>query len=168
MKQFFYILLAVSMVAFTGCQRKSKYVPEAQNDKVYTSVGADKGYQGDGYTIRIPDKNYRYEKDYEDGNLEEKWDYTKKNDVEIKVTTYKNSDELTARTKFLRENDDYIFEDLMGYSLCGTEPDGDTLWLTLHQSENTVYIVSWEYPEKASEELKRELSDIAGTFKLKE
>ena len=67
MKQFFYILLAVSMVAFTGCQRKSKYVPEAQNDKVYTSVGTDKGYQGDGYTIRIPDKHYRYEKDYEDG-----------------------------------------------------------------------------------------------------
>ena len=115
--------------------------------------------------MTVPAKNYRYEKDYDDGALEETWEYTKKDDVQIKVTTYKNSDEVSARRRFLRDNDDYIFEDLSGFSICGMELDGDTLWFNLHESDGTVYIVSWEYPRNTSENLKNELSQIAQTFK---
>ena len=56
----------------------------------------------------------------------------------------------------------------MGYSLCGMEPDGDTLWFNLHISGETVYIVSWEFPKNTSEDLQKELSSIAGTFTLAE
>ena len=89
-------------------------------------------------------------------------------DVQIKVTTYKNTDETTARGRFLRENDDYIFEDMMGYPACGIELDCDTLWFNVHQSGGNVYIVSWEYPKNASDELKTELSKIAESFKIVE
>ena len=148
---------------------KNIYLPEAKNDKIYTTIGGgEETHQGEGYTLTVPSKNYRYEKDFDDGNLEEKWEYTKKDDVEIKVTTYKNSDEISARSKFLKDNEDYIFEDLMGYPLCGTEHDGDTLWFNIHISDETVYIVSWEFPKNASEDLQKELANIAGTFTLAE
>lgn len=161
-------ILIITVLFFTaGCSKREKkmYVPKAKNDKIFTVVGGDN--EEKGYTISVPSENYRYEKEYDDGNLEEKWEYTKKDDIGIKVLTYKNTDELTARGKFLKDNDDYIFEDLMGYSLCGMEPDGDTLWFNLYEEKENVYIVSWEYPKDTKEELKKELADIAGTFKLK-
>lgn len=168
MKKMTLVLMMVILLMFSGCRnnaRKNLYLPEAKNDKIYTTIGGtDETHQGEGYTLTIPAKNYRYEKDFDDGNFEETWKYTKKDDVEIKVTTYKNTDEITARSRFLKENEDYIFEDLTGYSLCGTELDGDTLWFNIHESDGTVYIVSWEFPENTSEELKTELANIANTF----
>ena len=162
------IIVCAIIVALTGCgnANRKQYLPEAQNDKIITSVGIS--YRGDGYTIDIPEKDYRYERDFDDGGFEEKWEYKKGDDVQINVTSYKNTDETTARARFLRENKDYIFEDLMGYSVCGTELDGDTLWFNLHQSGENVYIVSWEYPKNTDEQLKMELSAIAETFKLAE
>lgn len=169
MKKTTLFLLVTSLLIASGCHKK-QYLPEAENDKIYTTVGGKEKLEsgGIGYTISVPEKSFRYEKDFEDGNLEEKWEYNKKDDVQIKVTTYKDSDEATARRKFLKENDDYIFEDLMGYPVCGTELDGDTIWFSLHQSGNSVYIVSWEYPKNTEDSLKKELSDIAETFKLSE
>lgn len=167
MKRITLILLIICLFSVVGCKGK-EYIPEAKNDKIYTTVGNERVYQGEEYTIAVPDENYRYEKDYDDGNLEEKWEYAQKDDVEIKVTTYKATDEITARGKFLKDNEDYVFEDLMGYSLCGTEADGDTLWFNLHEYDETVYIVSWEYPKNTSEELKTELASIAQTFRISE
>ncbi len=171
MKKLTLILLVITLLAVSGCRdnrQRNIYRPEAKNDNIYTTIGDTKMHQGEGYTLTVPSKNYRYEKDFDDGALEEKWKYTKKDDVEIKVATYKNSDEISARGKFLRDNDDYIFEDLSGYPLCGTEFDGDALWFTLYESNGTVYIVSWEYPKNTGEELKTELANIAKTFKLAE
>ena len=172
MKKLILVVLMMTLLAVSGCRGKNQkdlYLPEAKNDKMYATVGIDgEAYHGNGYTLAVPEKNYRYEKDYDDGAIEEKWEYKKRDDVEIKVTTYKNTDEISARSRFLRDNDEYIFEDLTGYSLCGTESDGDTLWFNLHQTDSTVYIVSWEYPKNSSEELKKELSDIAYSFRLAE
>ena len=171
MKKITLILLMITLLMITGCKdnKKNLYLPEVKNDRFYTTIGGEEEtHQGEGYTLTVPTKNYRYEKDYDDGNLEEKWNYIKKDDIEIKVTIYKNSDETSARTKFLKEYDDYIFEDLLGYSLCGQEFDGDTLWFNLHILGETVYIVSWEFPKNTSEDLQKELSNIAGTFTLAE
>ena len=169
MKKTSLILLVAALLIVGGCHKK-QYLPETENDKIYTTVGGEEklNSEGIGYRISVPEKGFRYEKDFEDGNLEEKWEYIKNDDVQIKVTTYKNSDEVTAGSKFLKENDDYIFEDLMGYPVCGTELDGDTIWFSLHQSGNSVYIVSWEYPKNTEDSLKKELLDIAETFKLSE
>ncbi len=167
----FMILSLIVLFSISGCgdNQKDFYLPEAKNDKVYTVIGgADETHQGEGYTLTVPTKNYRYEKDYDDGALEEKWEYTKKDDIEIKVTTYKNSDEISARTKFLKDYDEYIFEDLLGLSLCGQELDGDTLWFNIHISGETVYIVSREYPKNASEDLQKELASIVQSFTLAE
>lgn len=174
MKKIISVFLIMLVLFLTGCieRKKQAYLPEAKNDKVFTVVGGEGReneahlYEGNGYTISVPEKSYIYEKDYDDGDLEEKWEYTKRDDVEIKVTTYKNSDEIKARGKFLRDNEEYIFEDLTGYSICGTEPDGDILWFNLYQADGNVYIVSWEYPKNTNEELKKELSEIVKTFKI--
>ena len=182
MKKLIIMALALVIFALCGCdvdeREKNLYLPEAENDKIYTTIGGEekgKEYQtkadfhrGDGYTVTVSSDTYRYEKEYDDGALEEKWEHKKKDDVEIRVTTYENTDAITARGKFLRENDDYIFEDLLGLSLCGQEPDGDTLWFNIHESNGNVYIVSWEFPKNTSEDLQKELSSIAETFTLAE
>ena len=172
MKKITLILLMITLLIITRCKAnnpKKLYLPEATNDKVFTTIGGEnQSHQGEGYTITISSKDYRYEKEFDDGALEEKWEYMKKDDVEIKVTTYKNSDVISARTKFLKDYDEYIFEDLLGQSLCGQELDGDTLWFNIHISDETVYIVSWEFPKNTSEDLQKELSNIAGTFTLAE
>ena len=171
MKKLTIILLIVALLTIAGCKdnKKNLYLPEAKNDKIYTTLGGEsESHKGEGYTITVPTKDYRYEKEYDDGALEEKWEYAKKDDVEIKVTTYKNTDEITARGKFLRDNEDYIFEDMTGYSLCGQELGGDTLWFNIHISDETVYIVSWEYPKNTKDDLKTELANIASTFQVVE
>lgn len=169
MRKFTLMILITCLTMFCGCtvrDEKNMFFPEAKNDKIYTTVGDEKSFIGEGFTILIPDKNYRYEKEYDDGILDEKWEYTKKDDVEIKVTTYKNADELSARSRFIKENNEYIFEDMTGYSVCGTEPDGDVLWFDIYESNGTVYVVSWEYPKNTSEKLKNELATVAGSFKI--
>ena len=137
MKKLALFLLITVLLMISGCNdnnQKNIYLPEAENDKMYVTVGGEKDlHNGEGYTIAVPD-DYRCEKEFDDGALEEKWEYIGKDDVEIKVTTYKNSDEMSARSRFLKDNEDYIFEDLMGYPLCGQELDGDTLWFDLHVS----------------------------------
>ena len=172
MKKITLILIMITLLMITGCKdnkQKNLYLPEAKNDKVYTTIGGgDETHQGEGYTITVPTENYRYEKDYDDGALEEKWEYTKIDNVEIKVTTYKNSDEISARTKFLKDYDEYIFEDLLGQSLCGQELDGDTLWFNIHISGETVYIVSWEFPKNTKDDLETELANMASTFQVVE
>ena len=171
MKKITLILLMITLLMITGCKdnKKNRYLPEAKNDKVFTTIGGEnENHRGEGYSITVPTKNYRYEKDYDDGALEEKWEYAKKDDVEIKVSTYKNSDEISARTKFLKDYEDYIFEDLLGHSLCGQELDGDTLWFNIHISDETVYIVSWEFPKNTREDLQNELSNIVETFAIVE
>ncbi len=165
MKKLTVITLMLALLILGGCEENKKdlYLPETQNDKIYATLGGQDGiHQGEGYTIAVPVKNYRYEKDFEDGNLEEKWEHIKKDDVEIKVTTYKNMDAATARGKFSRENNDYFIED---GALYGISVDG-MLGFRLHESVGNVYIVSWEYPQRITEELLAELSNIADTFKL--
>lgn len=169
MKSLLLIMFVIIVLITGGCSSDNRNIilPEATNDKTISSVGIEeKAYEGNGYTITIPQKNYRFEKDYDDGTLEEKWEYTKLDDTAIKVTTYKNTDAGTARSRFLMENDDYIFEDFMGYPVCGTEPDGDTLWFSLYESDGDIYIVSQEYPKYADESIITELADIAKTFKV--
>ncbi|MBR2916321.1 MAG: hypothetical protein IKC07_01800 [Clostridia bacterium] len=141
---------------------------------VFSAVGCEMGettnvssklYKGDGYSLSIPEKGYRYEKDYDDGAIEDKWESITRDDISIEVITYEHTDKELAQKMFLRENEDYIFEDLMGYSLCGMEMDGDTLWFNLYEANGNTYIVSWEYPKNADEKTKTELSAIAQTFK---
>ncbi|MBO5408638.1 MAG: hypothetical protein J6A61_04485 [Clostridia bacterium] len=172
MKKIVLLVLIGSLLTVSGCseiQPKNRYLPKVKNDTVYTTVdGEDTLHRGDGYELSIPSENYHYEKDYDDGALEESWESIKKDDVKIKVYTYQNTDEITARSRFLRENEDYIFEDMTGDSICGTQIDGDILWFYLHQSDKTVYIISWEYPKHTKEVLQTELANIAGTFRLTE
>ena len=191
MKKVLFVSLLVSLVlTMFGCQVKGKnsaviggadgptsilVTEKNAGDEVNLTITTENGkepvlaklYKGDGYSIYIPKKGYRYEKDYDDGATEDKWEYTKRDDVSIEVITYKHTDEELAQKLFLRENDDYIFEDLMGYPLCGMEADGDTLWFEAHEANGHTYIVCWKYPKYAEREDAPVLSAAAQTFKIK-
>ena len=153
MKKIALLLFTLIFIILAGCNKGSN-----------VSDSNTKSYQGEGYSITVPSSSYRYEKDFDDGNFEEKWEHIKYDDVDIKVTTFKNLDEATALNRFLSDNNDYIFEDLTGFPICGTEPDGDTLCFALYKNNSSVYIVSWEYPKYVDESIKTELSEISQSF----
>lgn len=186
MRKLFLLVLACSL--FLCSCGKQLYLPEAQNDYTFGVIGGADGptsiivgepsdvlenlktkiHVGEGYTIEIPEKGWEYEKEYDDGVLEEAWEYAKNDHAEFKVWTYKNSTEPKARSAFLRENEDFVYEDLMGYPLCGFEKDGlDVLWFHLYEQDGDVYIVSWEYSAAASDDSSILLSAIANSFTLK-
>ena len=59
MKKITLILLMLTLLMITGCKdnEKNLYLPEAKNDKIYTTIGGNETHQGESYTISVPDKN---------------------------------------------------------------------------------------------------------------
>ena len=123
-------------------------------------------YTGNGYSIYIPDDEFRKGMDFDDGVLEDYWESRANEDVEIHVSTYGGVTPEKAQKHFLKENDDYIFEDLTGKYICGQEKDGDTLWFFVETNENNTYIVSWEYPKSAEDAFSAKLAKVAYTFQV--
>ncbi len=181
-KNIFLVLGAVILaVSVSGCgtageNNSPQDNPVDRAEKVNLTIHSDGEkelveatlYQGDGYSIYIPDSGFRYERDFDDGVYEEHWESVTNDNAEVMVWLYKNTTEQAARSAFLRENDDYIFEDLTGEPLVGTELDGDELWFKVVPHGADTYIVSWKYPKRARESLSETLAQIAGTFKTNE
>jgi len=170
-----YFLLAAMVLSFVGCAEKTKdkILQEAKNDHTMATVGGNtvsttdwRAYPGDGYRISIPKSGFHYEFDFDDSVFEETWEAIAGDDAQVQVTMYKNSDETSARGRFLREHEDYVFEDFTGETHCGTERDGDTLWFRVYPSEGAVYILSWEYTKNTSDDTVAVLNAITKTFEL--
>ncbi len=140
---------------------KSEIAFEGEETPVSASL-----YTGNGFSIYIPDDEFRKGFDFDDGILEDYWESKQNEDAEIHVSTYSGVTSDKAKEHFLRENDDYIFEDLTGMPLCGQEKDGDTLWFFVSSNENNTYIVSWEYPAGVADTLGPKLAKIAETFQV--
>ena len=130
---------------------------------------------GRGYSLYIPEEGWRHEKDADDGTLEDSWESTVNDEVELEVRRYParlNESLAEVKADFTRDRD-YVFEDLMGGDLgaplTGMDEDGDFLSFMAAQSgDGTVYVISWEYPAEAAEGFGTRLALIANTFQLTE
>ena len=130
---------------------------------------------GRGYSLYIPEEGWRHEKDADDGTLEDSWESTVNDEVELEVRRYParlNESLAEVKADFTRDRD-YVFEDLMGGELgdplTGMDEDGDFLSFMAAQSgDGTVYVISWEYPAEAAEGFGTRLALIANTFQLTE
>jgi len=169
-----YVVLAALLVSLAGCAKKNEFLPEAQNDHTFTTVGGMTvpttdwmAYPGNGYHISAPPSGFRYETDFDDGAFEETWEAIADDDACVKVTMYRNVDETTARGMFLREHEDYMFEDL-GETQYGEAHDGDSLCFRVYPTEGGVYILSWEYTSRTSDDTIAILNTIANSFTLKQ
>lgn len=123
-------------------------------------------YQGQGYTISIPDSGWRLERDVDDGVFEDTWESTVSDDVELQVSRYEGKTAAAARDAFVRDHDDYRFDDLTGDLVTGSERDGDVLVFFTRETGGTTYLVSWQYPAYAAEGFGSRLRQIADTFQL--
>jgi predicted small lipoprotein YifL len=167
-----YFVLAAMLVSLTGCGKKHEFLPDARNDYTYRTVGEMTvpttdwvAYPGNGYHISTPPSGFYYETDFDDGAFEESWDVIADDDACVKVTMYQNMDETDARGMFLREHEEYMFEDL-GETQYGSEHDGDSLCFRVYPTENSVYILSWEYTSRTSDDTIAILNTIANSFAL--
>lgn len=174
MKRFaLYVLVGALLVSLAGCGKKNEFVPEAKNDRTVATVGGSTvpttdwmAYPGNGYHISVPPSGFHYETDFDDGAFEETWETLADDDARVQVTMYRNMDETAARGMFLRENEDYVFEDFTGETHCGFERDGDVLCFRVYPTESAVYILSWEYTDRTSDETVAILNTIANSFEL--
>lgn len=179
------LLLLLACCLFLCSCGKQLYLPEATNDKTFGIIGGADGptsiivgepndvlktlktktHVGDGYTIEVPQKGWKYEKEFDDSALEETWE---KGHAEFSVYTY-NLPLVEARRAFLAEKDDYIIEDLMGETICGFDKGdgGRILWFRCYESGEKTIFLCWEYSALASDNSSILLSAIADTFTLK-
>jgi hypothetical protein len=123
-------------------------------------------YQGRGYTVSIPVEGWRLEQDADDGAYEETWESTVNDDVELQVSRYEGRSAAEARTAFIRDHDDYRFDDPAGSLVTGQERDGDVLAFFSREQDGVAYIVSWQYPAYAAEGFGARLRQMAETFQL--
>ena len=185
MKQVLLVFLVCSLL-LCSCGKKL-FLPEAKNDHTFGIIGgADgptaiivggeddvlkdlptKAHQGDGYVIEIPEKGWMYDRDVDDGCLEETWTPIANDHAELTVRTYPLG-LLESRKLFFEENDDYLFEDLTGETICGfdKEDGGRVLWFRCFEAEGKTYYLSWEYSALASDNSARIMSAISSTFQL--
>ena len=122
-------------------------------------------YIGQGYSIYIPDEDWRLEKDVDDGIPEEKWESTVNDDVELRVLHLGEKTLEEAKAWVTAEEDDYrLIEDKQG-GLGGTdEKDREMLEVRFYPSGSQMYAVLYEYPMEAAEGFGARLGQIAETF----
>lgn len=126
-----------------------------------------------GYSIYIPDGGWHLETDHNDDGAvwEDTWESTFNDDVELGVRCYAGVTAEEARDRFLRDEDDYLFEDLMGGALgdpltgVDTE-DNDVLGFMTAEKDGNVYVVYWKYPSEAAEGFGARLPVVADTFRV--
>lgn len=146
-----------------GERMELTFTVEGQTESVPAAL-----YTGVGYSICIPEEGWRLEQDTEDGVSEDCWESTVNDDVELRVLRFPAWDLRTAMNWLAAEEDDYVFEDLMGGtwgdSLMGLDDDGDALWFMGTEGADAAYLVVWEYPAEGAEGFGSRLAQIAGTF----
>ncbi len=184
MKKVLLLVLCVTLLCSCG---KKLFLPEATNDHTFGIIGGADGptsiivgepkdvlknlpaktHNGDGYVIEIPESGWAYEKELDDGALEETWSPVGNDHAELTVRTYPLP-LIESRRLFLEENEDYIFEDLMGETICGFDrgDGGRVLWFRSFETEGKTYYLSWEYSALASDNSAAIMSAIAETFQL--
>lgn len=127
-----------------------------------------------GYSIYIPDEGWQFDSDvYEDGAIwEDQWESVHNDDVELAVRCYAEMTAADARECFLRDEDDYVFEDLLGGELgktplTGTDlEDGEKLAFVTAEKDGNTYVVYWKHPVEATEGFGTRLPIMAETFQL--
>ena len=126
-------------------------------------------YIGQGYSIYIPDEDWRLEKDVDDGIPEEKWESTVNDDVELRVLHLGEKTLEEAKAWVTAEEDDYrLIEDKQG-GLNGTdEKDREMLEVRFYPSGSQMYAVLYEYPMEAAEGFGARLGQIAESFEAME
>lgn len=102
-----------------------------------------------GYSLYVPKEGWWLDKEGpEDGfAYEDCWESIQRDDVELCVRCYTGVTREEAQSRFLRDKNDYLFEDLMGEELFGwDERDGEYLTFYMEERGDCVYVVYWEYP----------------------
>ena len=137
-----------------------EFMLEGETTKVPATL-----YIGQGYSIYIPDEDWRMEKGTEDGFPEETWESMFNDDVELRVLHFSGKTQEEARAFMIAEEDDYRFQEDQQGGLLGTdERDHERMEVRFHPSEDMVYAVLYTYPEEAAEGFDVRLSVMADTF----
>lgn len=122
-------------------------------------------YNGEGYSIYIFDEDWRLETDMEDGVLEEKWESTFNDDVELRVLHLGNRGLAEAQAFVKAKEDDYRFQEDKQGGLLGTdEQDRELMEVLFYPSDGAMFAVLYQYPEEAMEGFGARLRVMADTF----
>ena len=125
-------------------------------------------YIGQGYSLYIPNEGWRLEdRDRDDGVLEETWESTLNDDVELQVLNLGDRSLEQAQAWVKAEEDDYALQEDKQGGLWGTDPeDRQQMEVRFHTADGAAYAVVYTYPETAAEGFGSRLSVLADTFQI--
>jgi hypothetical protein len=126
-------------------------------------------YAGKGYSIYIPDAEWRREPEQEDRIPVDVWEHVADDNAEVHVWRYGAVPLEEAVRDFLDEEDDYVFPQLVLGSeeildpVEGIDDDGDVLKFIMRTGKEGTFIVSWKY-RNALSDAASQAEQIAKTF----
>lgn len=127
-------------------------------------------YDGQGYSIMIPDGQWRLESEWEDGRPAQTWESIYHPDVELEVQWLAGLSKEQAQGFLMADEDDFQLETQPDGSMMGRDTqDGEILFARFYPSETGTFVLTYSYPDttEMEEGFGAGLSSIADSFQLK-
>lgn len=127
-------------------------------------------YDGQGYTIMIPDGQWRLESQWEDGRPEQTWESLHNSEVELKVAWLAELNKEQAQGFLMADRDDFQMEIQSDGSMIGRDSqDQEILFARFYPADAGTFILTYSYPDttEMAEGFGVRLSTIADSFQLK-
>ena len=127
-------------------------------------------YDGQGYTIDIPDGQWRLESEWDDGRPVQTWESIFYPEAELEVQYYAGLTKEQAQAAVLLDEDDFRLEAQSDGSLMGRDPeDQEILFVRFYPGDNGTYALTYSYLDirKIADSVGAQLASMADSFQVK-
>ena len=127
-------------------------------------------YDGQGYTIDIPDGQWRLESEWDDGRLEQTWESIFYPEAELEVQYYAGLTKEQAQTAVTLDEDDFRLETQTDGSLMGRDlGDREILFVRFYPGDNGTYVLTYTYTDtqEMADSVGAQLASMADSFQVK-
>ena len=127
-------------------------------------------YEGQGYTIEIPDGQWRLESEWDDGRLEQTWESIFYPEAELEVQYYAGLTKEQAQTAVTLDEDDFRLETQIDGSLMGRDlGDREILFVRFYPGDNGTYVLTYTYTDtqEMADSVGDQLASMADSFQVK-
>lgn len=127
-------------------------------------------YDGQGYTIGIPDGEWRLESEWDDGRPVQTWESVFYPDAELEVQYLAGLSKEQAQAAVMLDEDDFRLETQADGSMMGRDlGDREILFVRFYPGDAGTYVLTYTYTDtqKMADSVGAQLASMADSFQVK-
>lgn len=127
-------------------------------------------YDGQGYTIGIPDGEWRLESEWDDGRPVQTWESIFYPDAELEVQYLAGLSKEQAQAAVMLDEDDFRLETQADGSMMGRDlGDREILFVRFYPGDAGTYVLTYTYTDtqKMADSVGAQLASMADSFQVK-